>query len=560
MKKKRNLPAAASCHLFFALTYVFFAPMEVILLNHTEFYYTIESFWWFQLLLTVLAAGLMTLITMVFPGKVRTAIASLSLGAGSAAWIQIMFMNGGMVRLTGDQMTVSETETTVNLVIWIAVVAAVFAAVQLAEHKKKKTGPWMAFAAGFLTAVQLAAFVSLLLTTDFAGDSDGHSFTRKGEFELSDGRNVVVFLMDAADGEYVHQMLDEYPELNEQLNGWTYYPNATSKYSRTFPALTYMLSGGMSHLDVPVKEYVDTSFDNSDFLQNMYDAGTDIRIFTMDRAYVSTGADGMIRNARKDSNRISDLNLIGLEKGLARISLFKCLPYAAKKLVTYDVAVLNITAFRDRFYTWHDPTVYNDFAGRNVMKTTGDYQKAFRLYHLWSAHRAAGWNDRLVVTGQEVPSYVRLKGSFLLLETYCDEMKKLGVYDDSLIIVTADHGESVGDPVNLVQYRAACPLLMVKYPHSEETGRLTVSSAPVAHDDLFATITDALDAKRSGAGSGTPVQDIREGDERERFYYYTAENKRGTPIRMVEYVIRGDAEHFENWQETGNTWEALIDW
>jgi len=107
---------------------------------------------------------------------------------------------------------------------------------------------------------------------------------------------------------------------------------------------------------------------------------------------------------------------------------------------------------------------------------------------------------------------------------------------------------------------AACPLLMVKYPHSEETGQLKVSSAPIGHEDLFATITDALGAKRSNAGSGIPIQEVPEGEERERIYYYTAENKRGTPIRMVEYVIRGDAERFENWQETGNTWEALIDW
>ena len=560
MKEKKNVFVLGSCHLFFALTFIFFAPMEVVLLNHTEFHYTIGSFWWFQLILAFLAAGILTLVTMVLPRKARTVIASLSLGAGAAAWAQTIFMNGKMVRLTGAEMNVSKTETIVNLAIWILIVAGIVIAALLLERRGKKAGIWMSIAAGFLTALQLTAFLSLLMTTDFAADSDTHSFTRKGEFELSSGTNVVVFLMDGADGEYVHQMMENYPELNEQLSGWVYYPNMTSKYSRTFPALTYMLSGGQNHLDVPVKEYVDTSFDNSDFLQNIYDAGTNIAIFTMDRSYISTSADGIIANARKGANRISDLNLIGLEKGLARISLFKCLPYACKKLVSYDPAVLNIMAFKDRYYYWYDPYVYNDFAGRDVMKTNGQYQKAFRFYHLWSAHRSATWDDKLMMGKHEQPSYVRLRGSFLLLKTYCDEMKKLGVYDDALIIVIADHGESVGDPENLVQFRAACPLLMVKYPHSEETGQLTVSSAPIGQEDLFATITDALEAKRPNAGSGRAIQEITEGEERERYYYYTAENARGTPKRMLEYVIRGDAENFDNWEETGNIWPALIDW
>lgn len=559
MKKERPILTLGSCHLFTALTWLFFAPVEVVMLNRTEFHYTIASFWWFQMLLVILAAGLMTLVTMILPRKLRTTAAALSLGVGAAAWAQMMFMNGKMVRLNGLEMELSGTETAVNLAVWIGIAAVIVTAAAVPEHRGKKVRPWMSLLAGILTAVQLVAFVSLLMTADPAED-EGHSFTKSGEFELSSGTNAVVFLMDAADGETVHRMLEEYPELDGQLDGWVYYPNATSLYSRTFPALTYLLSGGMNHLDVPVKEYADTSFEQGDFLPNLYDAGTDIRIYTMNNAYISPKADGMIGNARKRANSIRDLNLPGLEKGLARISLFKCLPYAGKKFAAYDAAVLNMTAFKDQYYNWSDPLVYNDFAGKDVMEATDRYGRAFRFYHLWSAHRAAGWNDKLEMTGDEAPAHVRLRGSFLLLEEYCREMKELGIYDDALIIVVADHGESVGDPVNLVQYRAACPLLMVKYPRSEGTGHLETSRAPVEHGDLFATITEALGAKRCNAGSGRAVEEIAEDEERERVYYYTAEDKHGVPIQMVEYIIRGDAEDFANWEETGNVWPSLIDW
>ena len=557
--KKKEILLLGSIPLFFTLTFVFFAPMEVILLNGEEFNYTFESFWWFQLLVTVLAAGLMTLVICLLPRKWKTAAAALLLGAGTAAWVQMLFMNGNMIRLTGEQMQVSGTEKAVNLLIWAVIAGGIFLACVILERKKKPVRIWMGAMAGFLSVIQLVAFVSLLMTTNFEADRDRHGFTRRGEFELSSGTNVVMFIFDAADGEFVHQVLDTYPEVSEQLSGWVYYPNAVSEYSRTFPALTYMLSGEKCYLDSPRKEYVDAAFEKSDYLRNLHDCGTDIRIYTMDSGLVSTKADDMIGNVRKGTLGIGDLNLIGLEKGLARVSLFKCMPYAIKKWFSYDVDVLNILAFNDRSYYENDRIFYGNLkAGK--MTTTDRYPGAFRLYHLWSAHGAADWNDLLETVDTEQPPYVRLRGSFRVLDLYCEKMKQEGIYDDALIIVAADHGKSTGDRKKLIQNKAVCPLLMVKYPHAESTGKLETNRAPVCQEDLFATVTDTLKAKRSTAGSGRTLQDIQETEERERNYYYIALDARLNPILLREYVIRGDAEDFANWEETGNVWNSTVEW
>lgn len=553
MKGKKVL-MVASCHLFAVLTFFFFAPMEVILLNRDEFHYTFESIWWFQLLLVVFAAALMTSITMLFPNKARTKIASLSLGAGTAAWIQMMFMNGRMVQLTGTQMQVSNAEMIVNLVIWVVIIAAILILALLLERRGYKVMTWMSVMAGLLTVVQATAFMSLLITTDFSESKDGHILTKSGEFELSNDTNVVVFLMDAADGNVVHRMLETYPEVSEQLSGWVYFPNTVSEYSRTYPALTYLLTGEKTHMDRPREEYVEEAFEKSDYMRNMNNVGTDIRIFTMDTSYVGMNADEIIRNAQKNDYRFSDLNVPGLEKGLVRISLFKCLPYLCKQLVAYQVPVLNITAFKAQRYSYYDPYVYGDFAGRNVFKTTDRYKKAFRFYHLWSAHRGMNWNDKLVFTEKHETQHDRLRGSFRLLEEYCNEMKKAGVYDKALIIVIADHGESNGDYKNLTQDKAACPLLMIKYPGSEETGKLEISKAPVCQEDLFATITDAIGADRTHEGSGRTIQEIAETEERDRIYNYIALDENLEEILLREYVIQGDAENYNNWKETGNVW------
>ena len=110
MEKKKDVLMPGCCFLFAALTFAFFAPMEVILLNRSDFHYTFESFWWFQLLLTLGAAGVATLITMLLPRKAGTALAALALGLGTVAWAQMMFMNGKMGRLGMEGMTVSPTD------------------------------------------------------------------------------------------------------------------------------------------------------------------------------------------------------------------------------------------------------------------------------------------------------------------------------------------------------------------------------------------------------------------------------------------------------------------
>lgn len=43
-----------------------------------------------------------------------------------------------------------------------------------------------------------------------------------------EGRNVIVIMMDRAIGSFVPYLMNEKPELKEQFDGFTYYPNSLS--------------------------------------------------------------------------------------------------------------------------------------------------------------------------------------------------------------------------------------------------------------------------------------------------------------------------------------------
>jgi arylsulfatase A-like enzyme len=96
------------------------------------------------------------------------------------------------------------------------------------------------------------------------------------------------------------------------------------------------------------------------------------------------------------------------------------------------------------------------------------------------------------------------------------ELKKRNLYDESLIIVTADHGEAFGER-NLLEHGTSTyqdqvhvPLL-VKYPGPP---RRAVMNTPVSSVDLMPTILSAAGVSAPKALEGENLARIAEGDSR----------------------------------------------
>ena len=571
MKHKRPATAILLCNLFLFLTVVFFSPMEVLLVNAKEFSFPFANVWWFQLLIALGGVLVMTGLMLLLPARAGQIAAGVSLALGIAAYIQSMFLNGNMVALTGEEMTVTPAGIVWNLVIWGAVILAVVLCVILFGRKHRKgTETGMRAAAMALLVMQTIGFISSAMTLDLTEKKLGHALTAEGEFVLGRERNAIVFVLDTADGIYAREMVKRYPELSEILSGWTWYPNAVPRYGCTYPSIPYMLTGMDCRYDRLPNVYEYEAYSTGAFLKGLNAAGCDIRIFTADGSMVSSAADPWVANSKGFLfSEFSNLNLPVLAGNLMKISLYKSLPYRFKDSFRYDMTEVNTLSFRiDEedlpIYNERDDEFNSDLQDTDII--LGEYSKAFRFYHLFGIHSGFDWDDKMEPLPEQEPGMpepdrtAALRGCFLNIEEYIDQMKKLGIYDSSLIIVTADHGVSVatehGKP--LVRDEAACPILMVKYPHSDLNQPLREDKAPVGHEDLFATIEDGLGVAISGTGSGTRLNDHTEGEDRERLHYHTAKRsfKEGE-IVMREYVITGDAEDIANWHLTGNWWDVV---
>ena len=159
--------------------------------------------------------------------------------------------------------------------------------------------------------------------------------------------------------------------------------------------------------------------------------------------------------------------------------------------------------------------------------------------------------------GQSKPGVSQIeatRGCLFLIEQYITQMKKSGTFDNSTIIITADHGfSSASQDLNL--HNATSCIMMVKPAGTNYGETMKTSLAPVCHEDLFATIIESLGGDHSKYGR--TIWEIGENEERERKYYHTTLfNDLDGEVALREYSITGDARDLENYHLTGKYWDV----
>jgi hypothetical protein len=141
-----------------------------------------------------------------------------------------------------------------------------------------------------------------------------------------------------------------------------------------------------------------------------------------------------------------------------------------------------------------------------------------------------------------------LRGDIKVISAYLKELKDKGVYDDTTVIVTADHGHVAA---NFSMPQTCIMLVKMAGTNSEEPVR--VSAAPVCHEDLFATVIKGLGGDYSSYGKA--IDEISETEERVRYHYNTViDMEKNQEILLNEYEITGDARDINNYRITGKQW------
>lgn len=515
--------------LLLVFTVLFFGPCEIYAgsISDLKAYYGFGTLCAVMLALAVIVTMVLIGIKLLLPEKPQQVYITLLFAGGLLVYLQNMFFNGSLAKLDGDTSSFQNMKGTmlVNLLIWAAVIVVM---IFLGMKKKSILKPVMLYGSSLLLLMQVVAFVFLLITTDF--HTDRTLFIEKEDmFSVSEGKNVAVFVLDHFDSRYLPEVLAEKPELLEDLKGFTYYENTCGRYSCTFPAVPYLMTGEDYFFDYWYGDYRDQAFEKSEFLQTLKDSGFALRTYT-ELSCLGDSAAERFENVRYGHAKNS---YFGIAKGMTKISLYRYLPYVLKQrffAYTGDVQKMSI---QESGYLLDDSEFYSELQtqGLTVQQDSG----CFNFYHLMGAHAPY----TLGADGTDIEGSTRnsqIEGCFTMINTYLDKLKEAGLYENTMVIITADHGEVGKD---IVMHEVNTPVLYIKDFGVGDGEALRTSDAPMSHEKMLSWITSTA--------KGTELPEL---SDKTRMFYHV-EQKNPDILGIREYEVTGDVNDFSNWRDTG---------
>jgi phosphoglycerol transferase MdoB-like AlkP superfamily enzyme len=190
---------------------------------------------------------------------------------------------------------------------------------------------------------------------------------------------------------------------------------------------------------------------------------------------------------------------------------------------------------------------FNEVCKDFTTDSTGK-DKQFTLIHVSGCH-SVPYDDNLKTAKGKTKTNINvsLRNSFKIIGEYIDEMKKAGVYEDSTIIITGDHGYA-DDNLKLLN-KPKVTTLLVKPSGVGEGVAMTTNTAQVSHANLWGTIFQSEGISFDESVYGKSVFDVPENEPQTRKYVWHRFVLSHTSYTENIYEIKGSGKNFDNWSK-----------
>ena len=438
-----------------------------------------------------LFVAVMTLAAFFMPkNKAYRVFAALTFALGLCLYLQYNFLNPRLGVMDGTPIDWSEfaVQNWISLAVWVVCIAA---AVTLALLFDRKCLRIFRYVSAFIVAIEVVTVVTLAVSTPL-NDLTDFNVTRLGMTDVSD-ENIVVFVVDSVD-EFIYQELrSTAPELtDEKLADFISFNNCIGGGAPTKYGLPLLLTG-QQYLDVyqPYNDYLTQSFQQCHLYQDLADNGFRIGVYTP-TTYLMGAPDELFENVKVGKRTFTSAAKFG--GCLYKFCGFFTLPQPLKQYAWGFTDQLNqlitLKGYEDIIYHWstqNDHRFYRQLVTDGLSYTPGE--KDYRFYHLVGAH-SEDLNENMEFDKNSTDMQ-ETRGEFMLIETYIRQLKELGVYDNTTIVITADHGLSY-------EQLYSHPAVLVK--PKGHTGAYQESSAPIQFMQFPATVASQFLADHSQYG------------------------------------------------------------
>ncbi|VAW47553.1 hypothetical protein MNBD_GAMMA02-23, partial [hydrothermal vent metagenome] len=429
----------------------------------------------------------------------------------------------------------------------------------------------------FSGLASVAVSISSLLFYDFASNHYTLTITENQKFDYSKEKNVLIFLLDTFQTDLFLQIIDAEPEIKDELLGFNFYPNTTAVFNKTYPTIPLLLTGKTYQKKQGIHEFLVAAYQSS-LLTDLIDAGWHVGLYPNINKLIPVNSNIMSNAINKNGwqEKIKhylqtlDLSLLRSVPHVIKPTIFNQGKLLIQKPVVQFIEqqkwFVDQSLMIQKMPNVHGHLGLNFLANLKQYASASQKQPTFMFYHLLMPHRPflldrnlAPVNNKHDFKAYQGYAYASLK----LMISYLSELKKLGIYDQSAIMIVSDHG--AGDYTNLEfdessksfipiqryghEIASAKPLLLVKGFHEKNT--FSISQKPVSLLDVMPTLADFSDIPIKA--SGLPIHMIDEKQTRERFYYHY--DFTGFDSKYLQdfnvFKISGPVNDEHSWQHQG---------
>lgn len=559
MIKENNFKKAGvafSCSFLLTFMLLIFGPSEIFFANETEFDFIYSDFIWLFVIMAIITALLATLFLIILPDKLYRLGTSVIFGISLSGYIQVMFLNKDLdlmgVKPEGYEASIGRAIG--NLAIWMGIIGMI---ILLSFWKEKYWKKVIGYGSVFLICIQLVGLISLLVTArdeayKYSEEKVWH-LSGEDQYVVSANRNVIVLILDYFSSDYLEDMYEVYPEATDFLHDFTYYDNMDCTYYGTFPSLSHMLTGIEVDATLSVNEWCKEIWENEEtitfydelskagFITNVYTPSTQVLCGINEEKILENKFSNVVYS-EQEAEVWNKLLMITMGK----MSCYRMFPDIVKKYFYANIDEYSqIVLFKDKIdhenYLFYEELQMNGLHVDN----TSNYFIVQHLQGLHSFKTDECGHYKKYATAEETA-----KGCMVVVEEYINQLKKLGVYDDATIIITADHGRMNDAQVIFFMKEAG------------ETHDISpVTNAPVSFREFLPTIAEA--AGLNAAKYGQSIDEFTEDEQRERTVWlrrndtnypmvpcYTGE-KEGSANVYYGYTYIGEKDDFLKQMEKG---------
>ncbi len=512
--------------------YTLFTPIDVIVSNESYFSYSWHDLIWPLVGICVVTTLLLGCFSALFHGEVFEKLILGIVGISIGSYVQYMFLNPDFGVLDGAAILwhTYAKEAIFNLLIWAGIMIVLFV---LKAFVAKDTLHMISIVVCIVLIVaQAAGMTSLLMNSK---PKSNQYLSAKDRLTVSGKDNIIIFYLDNLSNELFDDIVINYPDVAEKFKDFTYYDNANCSCRVTFPGMATWMTGIMYDGTQSVEDYFQSAWENENtraFYATLREKNYAVNLYPIEYTvtdniqYLQGIADNIEQRGHATIDKKQFLSLY-------KLSAFRSFPLIMKAPMWVSTDEIQSVVLTGQENTIKDDYHFiSDFRKKGL--TTDPEKNYYIVQYLTGAHSPFRSDENGNYTSDGSDELRQTTGYLRMVAEYIDQLQKLGVYDRSTIIISADHGAY--DRLQFVY-------LLKKPGDAFET--MQFSNAPISPQlEHFGTIMSLLGED----GFGTSIFDYQENQVIERICTYPKKrddyplvNKYGTEVEgnyNVVYVIK----------------------